>query len=367
MIEEKGRSKSVMPKRLVTIERHILDKQRDFPQASGILTGLLYDMALSAKLIARETDRAGLLDILGPVGTFNSSGEAQQKLDVFADQMIFKMNDHTGRLCAMASEEQEGIIDIPAHFDTGKYVLLYDPLDGSSNIDSNVSIGTIFAIHRKVSEGDGGTIEDLLQPGRRLVAAGYVIYGVSTLMVYSTGQGVHGFTLDPTLGEFLLSHEDIRIPAKPNYYSANLGNLRHWTPGMRRYVDWLSGVDASSPYALSLRYIGSLVADFHRNLLHGGVFFYPGDLAKRDKPYGKLRLLFEAQAVAFLAEQAGGAASDGIGRILDLQPTTLHQRVPLFVGNRALVEAAEGFIREDDQDWIDAYTPYRQVAEAVET
>ncbi|MDZ4764152.1 MAG: class 1 fructose-bisphosphatase [Chloroflexota bacterium] len=352
-----------MAKKIVTIERHILEKQKQYPQATGTLTGLLYDMALAAKLIARETDRAGLLDIFGEVGTLNSSGEAQQKLDVFADQTIFQMNDHTGRLCAMASEERESIIDIPTHFDSGKYVLLYDPLDGSSNIDSNVSIGTIFAIHRKISPGVRGTIEDLLQPGRSLVAAGYVVYSVSTMMVYSTGQGVHGFTLDPTLGEFLLSHEDIRIPATPHYYSANLGNARHWTPGVRRYADWLCAVgDETNEQPLSLRYIGSMVADFHRNLLHGGVFFYPGDLQTPDKPYGKLRLLFEAQAMAFLAEQAGGYGSDGVGNILDIQPTTLHQRVPLFVGDRALVERAEGFIQRHDSEWIEAYGGFRKVA-----
>jgi fructose-1,6-bisphosphatase I len=353
-----AKKESAMVKRLVTIQRHILEKEREYPGATGTFTGLLYDMALAAKLIHRETSRAGLLDILGAVGTLNSSGEVQQKLDVFADQMIYRMNDHTGRLCAMASEERESIIDIPPHFDTGKYVLLYDPLDGSSNIDSNVSIGTIFAIHKKVTSGVRGTMEDLLQPGNRLVAAGYVVYSVSTMMVYSTGQGVHGFTLDPTLGEFLLSHENLSIPRKPNYYSANLGHFRHWTPGVRRYAEWLGG-SHGNPDPLSLRYIGSMVADFHRNLLHGGVFFYPGDLSQPDKPYGKLRLLFEAQAVAFLAEQAGGAASDGVGRILDIQPHSLHQRVPLFVGNRELVRQAEMFIREEDTDWIEAYTPYR--------
>jgi fructose-1,6-bisphosphatase I len=349
-----------MATKLVTIERHILEQQKHYPQATGTLTGLLYDIALSAKLIARETDRAGLVDIAGAVGTVNSSGEVQQKLDVFADQTIFRMNDHTGRLCAMASEEQDSIIDIPLHFDTGKYVLLYDPLDGSSNIDSNVSIGTIFAIHRKVSPGARGDMTDLLQPGRRLVAAGYVVYSVSTMMVYSTGQGVHGFTLDPTLGEFLLSHENIRFPAIPHYYSANLGNARHWTRGVRRYTDWLCGLgDEPNETPLSLRYIGSMVADFHRNLLHGGVFYYPGDLQRRDKPYGKLRLCFEAQAMGFLAAQAGGYASDGVGDVLDIQPTTLHQRVPLFVGDRALVERAEAFIRRDDADWIAAYQAFR--------
>lgn len=345
--------------RIVTIERHILAQQKKFPQATGVFTNLLYDMALAAKLIARETTRAGLTDILGASNSQNIHGEHQQKLDLYADSVIFKMNDHTGRLCAMASEEQDDIIAIPQHYDTGKYVLLYDPLDGSSNIDVNVSIGTIFAIHRKITEGERGTIEDVLQPGNRLAAAGYVVYGSSTMMVYSTGQGVHGFTLDPGVGEFLLSHENIRLPEPPQYYSVNQGNEKFWTPGVRRYVKWLQGMHGDGEKPLGHRYIGSMVADFHRNLLRGGVFFYPGDLQNPKKPYGKLRLMYEAQALAFLAEQAGGYASDGVGGILDIQPHALHQRTPLFIGNRKLVESAESLVNEYDKEWIDAYTPYR--------
>ncbi len=348
-----------MSGQIVTIERHILEQQKQYPQATGVFTNLLYDMALAAKIIARETTRAGLVGILGSSDSQNVYGEQQQKLDVFADQTIFNMNDHTGRLCAMASEEHEEIIDIPEHFDSGRYVLLYDPLDGSSNIDVNVSIGTIFAIHRKVSSGEGGTLEDVLQPGRRLAAAGYVIYGSSTMMVYSTGNGVHGFTLDPSVGEFLLSHPNIRIPDKALYYSANQGYEKYWTPGVRGYLHWLQGIHGEGHEPLGHRYIGSLVADFHRNLLRGGVFFYPGDMQKPNKPYGKMRLMFEAQALAFLADHAGGYASDGIGPILDLQPHSLHQRVPLYIGNRDLVEAAERFIGEHDQRWIEAYLPYR--------
>jgi fructose-1,6-bisphosphatase I len=344
---------------IVTIERHILEQQKKYPQATGVFTNLLYDMALSAKIIARETTRAGLVGILGSSDSENVYGEQQQKLDVFADQTIFKMNDHTGRLCAMASEEHEDIINIPEHFDSGRYVLLYDPLDGSSNIDVNVSIGTIFAIHRKVSDGERGCLEDLLQPGRSLVAAGYVIYGSSTMMVYSAGNGVHGFTLDPSVGEFLLSHPNIRIPDKALYYSANQGYEKYWTPGVRGYLRWLQGIHGEGHEPLGHRYIGSLVADFHRNLLRGGVFFYPGDMQKPSKPYGKMRLMFEAQALAFLAERAGGYASDGVGPILDIQPHSLHQRVPLYIGNRDLVEAAERFIHDHDQDWVQAYLPYR--------
>jgi fructose-1,6-bisphosphatase I len=344
--------------KIVTIERHILEQQKNHPSATGTFTGLLYDMALSAKIIARETTRAGLVGILGASDDHNVYGERQQKLDIFADQTIFRINDHTGRLCAMASEEHEDIIAIPPHFDTGKYVLLYDPLDGSSNIDVNVSIGTIFAVHRKISGSAHGTAQDILQPGRRLAAAGYVIYGSSTMMVYSAGNGVHGFTLDPSVGEFLLSHENIRIPPTAMYYSANAGNEKYWTKGMQKYSRWLQGMDEDRK-PLGHRYIGSLVSDFHRNLLRGGVFFYPGDMQDPSMPFGKMRLMFEAQAMAFLAEQAGGYASDGVGNILDLQPYSLHQRVPIIVGNRDLVEKAEAYIREYDHDWIEAYSPFR--------
>ncbi|RMG80073.1 MAG: class 1 fructose-bisphosphatase [Chloroflexi bacterium] len=348
-----------MARGLVTIERHILEQQKRFPHATGTFTNLLYDMALAAKIIARETTRAGLANIIGTTDTENPYGERQQKLDIYADETIFKINDHTGRLAAMASEEHEDIIDIPPHFDTGNYVLLYDPLDGSSNIDVNVSIGTIFAVHRKWTRGDRGTLEDVLQRGRRLVAAGYVIYGSSTMFVYTTGNGVHGFTLDPGVGEFFLSHEDIRIPEKPTYYSVNHGNEKYWTPGVRRYVKWLQGIHGTGQKPLQHRYIGSLVADFHRNLLRGGIFLYPGDLRDKNKPYGKMRLMYEAQALAFIAEQAGGYASDGIGDVLDIIPHSLHQRVPLFIGNRDLVKKAEEFIAEYDKEWVEAYKPYR--------
>lgn len=346
--------------KVVTIERHILEQQQAFPHATGAFTGLLYDIALAAKLIARETTRAGLVNILGAAEEHNVYGERQQKLDIFANDVIFRMNDHTGRLCAMASEENDELIPIPDKHPVGKYVLLFDPLDGSSNIDVNVSIGTIFAIHRKISDGEYGVLADALQPASKLVAAGYVVYGSSTMLVYSTGQGVHGFTLDPGVGEFLLSHENIQLPAKPLYYSANQGYEKYWTPGVRSYVKWLQGVYGEGRSPLAHRYIGSMVADFHRNLLRGGVFFYPGDLQNPKAPYGKMRLMFEAQALAFLVNQAGGYASDGVGGILDIQPSSLHQRVPIFIGNRDLVETAENFIRERDQDWIRAYLPFRQ-------
>ncbi len=349
-----------MSSKIVTIERHILEQQQQFPHATGAFTGLLYDIALAAKIIARETTRAGLVDILGTTEGSNIYGEHQQKLDIFANDIIFKMNDHTGRLCAMASEESEDLIAIPDHHTVGKYVLLYDPLDGSSNIDVNVSIGTIFAIHRKISNGERGSLGDALQPASKLVAAGYVVYGSSTMMVYSTGQGVHGFTLDPGVGEFLLSHENITLPSTSKYYSVNQGYEKYWTQGVRAYVKWLQGLYGEGHKPLAHRYIGSMVADFHRNLLRGGVFLYPGDLQTPKEPYGKMRLMFEAQALAFLVNQAGGYASDGIGSILDIQPTSLHQRVPLFIGNRDLVETAENFIRDHDQEWIKAYLPFRR-------
>lgn len=346
--------------KLITIERHILEQQEHYPDATGTLTSLLYDIALAAKIISRETNRAGVAGILGATDGENVYGERQQKLDMFADETIYKMNDHTGRLCAMASEEQEDIIPIPPEFETGKYILLFDPLDGSSNIDVNVSIGTIFSIFQKVSSGSKGTIQDALQPGNRLVAAGYVIYGSSTMLVYTTGHGVHGFTLENSVGEFLLSHESIRIPDQAAYYSVNQGYEKYWTPGVRNYVKWLQGIYGEGHPPMAHRYIGSLVADFHRNLLRGGVYAYPGELHDPNEPYGKLRLTLEVQSLAFIIKHAGGYASDGLGDILDIQPHSLHQRVPLFIGNRAEVEKAEEFIREHDQEWIDAYQPFRE-------
>lgn len=333
--------------KIVTIERFILDQQRSYPEATGALTNILYDIALAAKMIASKTIRAGLADILGSAGKENIQGEVVQKLDEYADRIIFKLNDHTGRLAVMASEEHEEIIPIPDHFPVGSYVLLYDPLDGSSNIDVNVSIGTIFAIYRRKTAEGRGTLEDCLQKGSDLVAAGYVIYGSSTMLVYSTGQGVHGFTLDTTIGEFFLSHPNIRIPDKPKFYSVNQGYEQFWSEGVKRYTEWLQGKDKTSK-PLSMRYIGSLVADFHRNLLSGGVYYYPADTKDGGQTTGKLRLVYECAPMAFLAEQAGGAASTGRERILDIQPTALHQRVPFFVGNTALVEKAEAFIRDLD-------------------
>ena len=334
---------------IITIERHILEQQSIHPEATGVLTYLLYDLALCGKVIASRTSRAGLAEILGSTEDFNVQGEQQMKLDQLADRTIYRLNDHTGRLAVMASEEHEDILPIPERFPTGKYVLLFDPLDGSSNIDYNASIGTIFAIYRRKSADGPGTVADCTQPGKDMVAAGYMIYGSSTMLVYTSGHGVHGFTLDPAIGEFLLTHPNIRIPARPKYYSANQGYEKYWSKGVRRFTDWLQGLDPESPHKpLSSRYIGSLVGDFHRNLLAGGVFYYPVDTQDPTKPQGKLRLAYEAAPLTFIASQAGGCGSDGHQNILDIQPTSLHQRVPLFIGNCELVEKAEEFIHKYD-------------------
>ncbi len=326
--------------RVVTIERHILEQQKRHPEATGVLTGILYDIALAGKLISRETNRAGLTDILGLTGTSNIQGEEVAKLDQFSNSAIIRLNQFTGRLAAMASEEMEDIVTIPDRFPTGRYIMVFDPLDGSSNIDYSVSIGTIFSIlRRKSPEAKSVETSDCLQRGRDIVAAGYVLYGPSTMMVYSAGAGVHGFTLDQTVGEFLLSHPDIKIPQKPKFYSVNQGYERYWAREIQEYTN-----DLQTRH-LSHRYIGSLVSDFHRNLLGGGIFYYPADSRDPKKPHGKLRLLYEAAPLAFVAEQAGGAASDGHQPILDLQPTSLHQRTPLFIGNKELVNLAEEYIR----------------------
>lgn len=325
---------------VVTIERFIIEEERNHPEATGELSGILYDLALAAKMIANKVRSAGLADILGANDTENIQGEVQQKLDVLSNEIIVKAMDHGGRLCAMASEEEPDIIQIPDNFKCGKYCLLFDPLDGSSNIDVNVPVGTIFSVVRKITRGRHGELEDMLQPGRRQVAAGYIIYGSSTMMVYTTGQGAHGFTLDPSIGEFLLSHPNIRIPEDGRYLSVNDSYEQHWDDAVRTVMRKYKGLDGDHK-SLSTRYVGSLVADFHRNLLGGGIFAYP---ASRKSPNGKLRLLYEANPLAFIVEQAGGAASDGMGRILDVPPTELHQRTPLYIGSKNEVDLAQRII-----------------------
>ncbi|HEY7566733.1 MAG TPA: class 1 fructose-bisphosphatase [Gemmatimonadaceae bacterium] len=321
---------------VVTIERYIIEQERLFPEATGELSGILYDIALAAKIIANKVRMAGLVDILGRAGSDNVQGEAQEKLDVFANETIIKAMDHGGRLAAMASEEEPDVIPIPDGFKCGKYVLLFDPLDGSSNIDVNVPVGTIFSVMRKITRGVRGEMEDMLQPGRRQVAAGYVIYGSSTMLVYTTGQGVHGFTLDPLLGEFLLSHPDIKVPAKGRYLSVNDSYEGNWHESVRALMRRYRGLDGQQK-PLNVRYVGSLVADFHRNLLGGGIFCYPDNSLS---PKGKLRLLYECNPLAFIIQQAGGAAIDGTRDILEIQPHELHQRSPLYIGSKDAVDTA---------------------------
>lgn len=331
----------------ITITQHILDEQRDNPEATGAFTHLLNELIVAAKVISREVNKAGLVDILGATGDINIQEEQVQKLDVFANRVIIERMQHIGQLCCMGSEEIADLIDIPDKYPKGDYILLFDPLDGSSNIDVNVSIGTIFGIYKK--ESDETDVEfllsDVLQPGIKQVAAGYFVYGSSTIMVYTTGNGVHGFTLYPSVGEFLLSHEKIRIPEKGKIYSVNEGNCQYWDKKTRALVDYFKTKDKATGRPYTSRYVGSLVADFHRNLLKGGLFMYPADLKDPKKPSGKLRLMLEANPLAMVVREAGGYASDGYGPILEIQPKELHQRTPLYIGSRHEVELAEEFTR----------------------
>jgi fructose-1,6-bisphosphatase I len=332
--------------RAVTLSQFVLQQERIHPTATGEFTNLLYDIELAAKMINREVIRAGLSDVLGYTGAQNVHGERVQKLDLFAHQTISRVLGSTGQLAVMASEEDEDIIPVPKGMPFGSYVVNFDPLDGSSNINANINIGTIFSILPRLTRTGHGSLADCLQAGRRQMAAGYVLYGSSTMLVYTTGVGVHGFTFEPSLGEFLLSHPDIRTPERGRIYSVNESNYFQWTDGVKRYIDWLKQEDAESGRPYSARYVGSLVADFHRNLLYGGIFLYPGD---KKNPRGKLRLLYEAAPLAFVAEQAGGAASDGERRILDLAPSDLHQKTPLVLGSAQDVRDCELFIQERHQ------------------
>ncbi len=322
--------------RLITIERFLVDHQP--ASATGSLSRLLDDIALAGKLIASRTRRAGLTELLGKAGAINPQGEDQKLMDVYADDVMTSLLAGHGRVCALISEEQAEPVLLD---ENAPYVVVHDPLDGSSNIDSNVSIGTIFGIYPRRDPDIPLSSADWLRPGRDLIAAGYVLYGTSTMMVYSAGEGVHAFTLDTEVGEFLLTWSDLRFPDEPAYYSLNLASSPQWEKGMDRFVEWLHRPDTPE---LSQRYIGSAVADFHRNLLHGGVFGYPGEV---DRPEGKLRLLYEGAPLAFLAEQAGGRGSDGSRDLLDIQPTDIHQRTPVFVGDRRLVSRLEQCLVED--------------------
>lgn len=332
--------------KIITVQRHIIEQERDHPEATGDLTGLLWDLTIAAKIISREVNRAGLADILGLTGLENIHGEEVKKLDEYANDAIIKSMDHGGHLCVMASEENEDIIPIPDQYPKGKYVLMFDPLDGSSNIDANVSVGTIFSIYRRKTTAGNGTIEDCLRKGVEQVAAGYIVYGSSTMLVYTAGHGSHGFTLDPGIGEFLLSHENIQIPSRGKVYSINEGNANTWDEGTRKYInDLKKGTPETGQKPYSLRYIGSLVADFHRNLLYGGIFLYPADYIDPNKPKSKLRLLYEAAPLAFIVEQAGGKASTGDTAIMEIKAEQLHQKTPLIIGSKEDVEKYEGYFK----------------------
>jgi fructose-1,6-bisphosphatase I len=321
---------------LLTVQQHILEEQRrHHPQASGEFSWLLSGITLATKIVAAQVRRAGLAGIVGVTRETNVQGEAVQKLDVIANQTLLQFLGNRGNVAIMASEENEDPIIVERDRKHGKHVVVFDPLDGSSNIDVNVSVGTIFSILRREPDPTGArdVMADVLQPGYRQIAAGYVVYGSSTMLVYSAGSGVHGFTLDPSIGAYLMSHENIQMPPQGSVYSCNEANAESFPPACQQYLHHLRSGDAGRTY--SSRYIGSLVADFHRTLLKGGIFLYP---PTKSHPKGKLRLLYEANPIAFLAEQAGGLATDGTRRILDIQPDSLHQRTPLIVGSREEVE-----------------------------
>jgi fructose-1,6-bisphosphatase I len=328
--------------KLTTLHEFIVAKQKDFPFASGELSRLLSDIALAAKIVSNDVRKAGLVDhILGAQGGQNVQGEEQQKLDVVADEAFIRAFENGGEVCGIASEENDDFVAFSSETaQKGNYVVLFDPLDGSSNIDVNVSIGTIFSIYRRISpNGTPATLADMLQTGDQQVAAGYVLYGSSTILVYSTGKGVNGFTLDPAVGEFFLSHPDMKMPEEGRLYYINQGNLQDFDPTLRAYLDYCQSDKNQTGKPYSGRYIGSLVADFHRNLIKGGIYIYP---TVPSAPQGRLRLLYECNPLAFIAEQAGGVATDGQQRILDIKPIQLHQRVGFYIGSKKMVEKAMG-------------------------
>ncbi len=328
------------PNDMMSLSQYLIEEQLKLPHATGDFTALMSHLVYAAKIVSREVRKAGLLEyILGTTGSTNVQGETVMKLDEYADSIITRAMSVCGHLCVMASEEHESIIKIPDGYTLGKYTFAYDPLDGSSNIDSNVSIGTIFSIHVRKSPGGGhGTESDLLQKGSHQRCAGYILYGSSTMMVFTMGNGVVGFTLDPSCGEFLLSHPDLKMPDTGSIYSINEGNYNFWSDKVKGYINSIKSLE-NSHKPKTLRYIGSLVADFHRNLLKGGIFLYPEDIQSKKYPLGKLRLLYEVSPMAFIAEQAGGMAVTVHGeRVLDIEPTSLHQRSTLVVGSKKEVE-----------------------------
>lgn len=328
--------------KLTTLHEFIVSKQKDFPFATGELSRLLGDIALASKIVSNDVRKAGLVDhILGAQGGQNVQGEEQQKLDVVADEAFIRAFENGGEVCGIGSEENDDFLAFESEqAQNANYVILFDPLDGSSNIDVNVSIGTIFSIYRRVSpQGSKATLADMLQPGTQQVAAGYVLYGSSTILVYTTGNGVNGFTLDPSIGEFFLSHPDMKMPENGRLYSVNEGNLNDFDPQLRSYLAYCQSNENQTGKPYSGRYIGSLVADFHRNLIKGGIYIYP---TVPSAPNGRLRLLYECNPLAFIAEQAGGLATDGKRRVLDIQPSALHERVGFYIGSKKMVEKAMG-------------------------
>ena len=328
--------------KLTTLHEFIVSKQKDFPFATGELSRLLSDIALASKIVSNDVRKAGLVDhILGAQGGQNVQGEEQQKLDVVADEAFIRAFENGGEVCGIGSEENDDFLAFESEqAQNANYVILFDPLDGSSNIDVNVSIGTIFSIYRRVSpQGSKATLADMLQPGTQQVAAGYVLYGSSTILVYTTGNGVNGFTLDPSIGEFFLSHHNMQMPENGRLYSVNEGNLNDFDPQLRSYLAYCQSNENQTGKPYSGRYIGSLVADFHRNLIKGGIYIYP---TVPSAPNGRLRLLYECNPLAFIAEQAGGLATDGKRRILDIQPSALHERVGFYIGSKKMVEKAMG-------------------------
>jgi len=334
---------NVISRKVLTLDEFTIQQLRQFPHATGELSGLLRDIGLAAKRINVEVNKAGLVDILGDAGEVNVQGEDVKKLDVYANNQLTGVLHHGISCAGIGSEE----IDDYVAFDdevskNSKYVCLFDPLDGSGNIDVNVSIGTIFSVYRRVTpKGSIATREDFLQPGRMQVAAGYIVYGSSTMLVYATRRGVNGFTLDPSIGEFCLSNPDIKCPADGKIYSVNHGNFFQYTDGIKQYIDCCQKKTKTSGGPYTQRYIGSMVADVHRNLIKGGIFMYPSTI---DKPKGKLRLLYECNPFAFIVEVAGGKATNGIERILDVQPTELHQRSALFIGSKNMMEELESYL-----------------------
>ncbi|MBN9285279.1 MULTISPECIES: class 1 fructose-bisphosphatase [Flavobacterium] len=336
-----------MKDRNITLGEFIIEKQEEFKYSSGELSRIINSIRLAAKVVSHKVNKAGLVDIVGAAGEQNIQGEDQQKLDVYANEVFIQTLINREIVCGIASEENDDFITVQGKdaSHNNKYVVLMDPLDGSSNIDVNVSVGTIFSVYRRVTPmGTPVTLEDFLQPGVNQVAAGYVIYGTSTMLVYTTGHGVNGFTLNPAIGTFYLSHPNMRYSQDGKIYSINEGNYIHFPQGVKDYIKYCQQEEGDRPY--TSRYIGSLVSDFHRNMIKGGVYIYP---TSSKAPSGKLRLLYECNPMAFIAEQAGGKASDGFDRILEIKPTELHQRVPFFCGSRNMVEKAEEFMTKASQ------------------